>query len=126
MAATFGIRVNKFHTDNGIFAEGSFKSDVSDNNQTIRYCRVEAHFQNRISKAAIKQLTEKARTMLFHAKYRWPEIIQPCLWTFALKQAEFNLNNLCIRKSRKLRAEKFSAMHNKINIRHYHKFGCPV
>ena len=28
--------------------------------------------------------------------------------------------------SGKLRAEHFSAMHNKINIRHYHTFGCPV
>ena len=57
MAATFGMRVNKFHTDNGIFAEEGFKCDVSDNNQTIRYCRVEAHFQNRIAEAAINQLT---------------------------------------------------------------------
>ena len=40
MAATFGIRVKKFHTDNGIFAEEGFKSDVSNNNQTISYCRV--------------------------------------------------------------------------------------
>ena len=37
MAATFGIKVKKFHTDNGIFAEEGFKSDVSDNNQTISY-----------------------------------------------------------------------------------------
>ena len=32
MAAAFGIIVKKFHTDNGIFAEEGFKSDVSDNN----------------------------------------------------------------------------------------------
>ena len=44
MAETFGIRVKKFNTYNGIFAEEGFKSDVSDNNQTIRYCRVRAHF----------------------------------------------------------------------------------
>ena len=40
MAATFGIRVKKFHTDNGIFAEEGFKRDVSDNHQTISYCGV--------------------------------------------------------------------------------------
>ena len=80
MSATFGIRVKKFHTDNGIFAEEGFKSDVPNNNQTISYCGVGAHFQNRISKAAIKQLTEKARTMLIHEKHRWPEVIKPCLW----------------------------------------------
>ena len=55
-----------------------------------------------------------------------PEVIQPCLWTFVLKQAEFNLNNLCLGKSGKSRAKKFSAMHNKISIRHYHTFSCPV
>ena len=38
MAANLGIRVKKFHTDNGIFAEESFKSDVSNNNETISYC----------------------------------------------------------------------------------------
>ena len=62
--------------------------------------------------------------MLIHAKHWWPEVIQPCLWPFALKQAEFNLNNLRLGKSGKSRAENFSAMHNKINIRHYHTFGC--
>ena len=68
MAATFGIKVKKFHTDNGIFAEQGFKSDVSDNNQTIRYCGVRAHFHNGIAEADVKQLTEKARTMMIHAK----------------------------------------------------------
>ena len=123
MAATFGIRVKKFHTDNGIFVEEGFKRDVSDNNQTISYCGVGLHFQNRIAETAIKQLKEKARTMLIYANHRWPEVIQPFLWPFTLKQAVFNLNNLRLGKSGKLRAENFSAMHNKINIRHYHTFG---
>ena len=123
MAATFGIRVKKIHTDNGIFAEEGFKSDVSDNNQTISYCRVGAHFQNGISEASIKQPTEKARTLLNHVKHLWPEVIQPCLWTFTLKQAKFNLINLRLGKSGKSRTKFFSAMHNKINIRHYHTFG---
>ena len=57
MAATFGIRVNKFHIDNGVFAGEVFKIDVSDNNQTISYCRFGAHFQNGIAEASIKQLT---------------------------------------------------------------------
>ena len=70
IVANFGIRVKKFHTDNGIFTEEGFKRDVSDNNQTISFCGVGAHFQNVISEAAIKQLTEKARTMLIHAKHR--------------------------------------------------------
>ena len=126
MAATFGIRVKKLHTENGIFAEEGFKSDVSDNNQTISYCRVRAHFKNGISEASIKQLIDKSRKMLIHANHRWPEVIQPCLWTFALKQSEFSLNNLRLRKSGKWRAKCFSAMHNKINIRHYHTFSCLV
>ena len=36
------------------------------------------------------------------------------------------MNNLRLRKSGKLRAGNFSDMHNKINIRHYRTFGCPV
>ena len=87
---------------------------------------LERIFTNRIAKAAIKQLTEKSRTMLIHVKNRWPEVIQPWLWPFALKQVEFNLNNLRLGKSGKLGAKTFSDMHNKINIRHYHTFCCPV
>ena len=87
MAATFSIRVKKFHTDNGIFVEEDFKSNVSDNNQTISYCRVGAHFQNRIDEAAIKKLTEKVRTMLIHVKHQWTEVVQPCVWPFVLKHA---------------------------------------
>ena len=89
MAETFGIRVKKFHTVNGIFAEEGFKSDVSDNNQTISYCGVGSHFQNGIAEAAIKQLTEKVRTTMIHTKHQFPEVMQPCLWPFALNQAEF-------------------------------------
>ena len=70
MVETFGIKVKKFHTDNGIFAEEVFKSDVSDNNQTIRYFVVGAHFQNLLAKDANKQIIEKAKTMLIHAKHQ--------------------------------------------------------
>ena len=112
MAATFGIRVKKFHTDNGIFAEEGFKRNMSDNNQTISYCGAGVNFQNGIAEVSIKQLTEKYRTMLIHANNVWTEFIQPCLWPFALKQAEFNLNNLRLGKSEKSRAVNFSAMHN--------------
>ena len=73
--ATFGIRVKKFYTDNGIFAGEGFMSDESNNNQTISYCGVGAHFQNGIAEAAIKKLTEKVMTMLIHAKHRWPKVI---------------------------------------------------
>ena len=69
IAATFGIRVKKFNTDDGIFAEEGFKSDVSDNNQTINYCGFGVHFQNGIAEAAIKQLIEKAKTMMIHEKH---------------------------------------------------------
>ena len=40
MATNFGIRVKKFNTDNGIFTEEGFKSNVSENNHTISYCKV--------------------------------------------------------------------------------------
>ena len=99
MEVSFGIRVKAFHRYNGFFAEKGFKSDVSDNCKKIRYCGVRVHFQNGISEAAIKKLIEKERTMLIHAKHQRKDIINPCLWPFALKQAEFNLNNLRLRKS---------------------------
>ena len=53
MAANFGIIVKKFHIDNGLFSKEGFKSNVSDNNQTMSYCGVGAHFQKVIAEAAI-------------------------------------------------------------------------
>ena len=35
--ATFGIKVNRYHSDNGIFSEQPFRTEIEDSNQTIKH-----------------------------------------------------------------------------------------
>jgi hypothetical protein len=51
---------------------------------------VNAHFQNGTAEIIILDLQEQARTMLLHAKSRWPKVISIHLWPYALRSA----NNL--------------------------------
>ena len=45
-AATFGIKIKRYHAENGIFSEQIFVSDIEDKNQAITFCGVGCHYQN--------------------------------------------------------------------------------
>ena len=51
------------------------------------WVHVNAHFQNGTAARRIRSLTERARTMLIHAKRRWLEAIETSLWPFAFWHA---------------------------------------
>ena len=90
----YNKQVVRYHADNGIFTAEGFKEHVAANEQEISYCGVGAHFQNGIAENLIKCLSGPARTMLLNAIQLWPEVVQPCLWPYAIKIAEWNRNNL--------------------------------
>jgi hypothetical protein len=123
---TYHVRVLHYHADNGRFADNAFRADVEDKRQTISYCGVNAHFQNGIAEKRIRDLQDAARTMLLHAKHRWPNAITTNLWPYALRTAnEINAStpNLTDGISP---LEKFSGTKVKPKFRHFHTFGCPA
>jgi hypothetical protein len=63
-AATHNVKVLHYHADNGCFADKAFRQDLKNNNQTITFCGVNAHWQNGVAEKRIRDLTENARTML--------------------------------------------------------------
>ena len=93
-AASHGVKLKSFHSDNGVFAEKAFRGNLEDNQQSITYCAVGAHHQNGLVEREIGLMTEGARTNLLHAQRRWPKAIGPILWPFAWKDYEYKKNHL--------------------------------
>ena len=62
--------------------------------QRLTFCGVDAHHQNDIAEANIKQLTLASRTILLHAQRLWPGYISTMLWPFALLAAANRINNM--------------------------------
>ena len=53
-AATFGVKIKRYHADNGRFYEKPFRSEIEDSNQTITFCGVGSHHQNSIDERKSK------------------------------------------------------------------------
>ncbi|KAI2504139.1 hypothetical protein MHU86_10339 [Fragilaria crotonensis] len=83
-AASFGVKICHYHGDNGRFSEKVFKSDCERQGQRLSFCGVNAHFQNGIAERRIRDLQDRARTMIVHAKHHWPDAITSNLWSYAL------------------------------------------
>ena len=126
-AADNGIAcIRHYHADNGRFADRAWVADVHRQGQTTSYCGVNAHFQNGIAEKHIRDLQEGARTMLAHAKHRWPAAITPHLWPYALRNASDMHNIVPIASTGKTPAATFAASNVRPNMHHYQTFGCPA
>jgi hypothetical protein len=87
---------------------------------------VNEHFQNGIAERRIRDLQERARTMIIHAKNHWPEAIDTCLWPYAIRLTCEIDNNKRKAGMLKSRSETFSDTQIRFKICHYHTFGCPA
>ncbi|KAL7484859.1 hypothetical protein ACHAW6_010465, partial [Cyclotella cf. meneghiniana] len=86
-ASERGVRIRHYHCDNGRFADNAFKQHAEQQQQTLTFCGINAHFQNGIAERAIRDLTEAAWKQLLHAKARWPKCIHLALWPYAMRCA---------------------------------------
>ena len=84
---SFGIKVEHYHADNGVFTALAWKDACALSGQGYSYSRVNAHFQSGIVEQRIRELQETSRAMLIHANARWPEAINAHLWPYALHLA---------------------------------------
>ena len=87
-----GVRVTHYHAENGLFDTKAFNASITKSQQTLLFCRVNAHHKNGKAEQRIKDVTEGAHTSLLYAAYRWPKAMSPSLWPAALKNY-INLKN---------------------------------
>ena len=115
-----------YHCDNGRFADNAFKNDVRDKMQFISYCGVNAHFHNEIAEKRIRDLQESARTMLIHAKTKWPEAISIDLCPHALQKASVVINEVPDDENMSCNLERFSGATASPQLKNFHPLFCPV
>jgi histone deacetylase 1/2 len=124
-AESHGVLVRHYHADNGRFADNLFRNDCNAKNQTQSYCGVNAHWQNGLAERHIRAHQETARTMLLHAKRRWPAAVETYLWPYAVRMASDILRHTP-RFDGKIPMALFSNANVAPPKRHFHPFACPV
>jgi hypothetical protein len=118
--------VNHCHADNGIFAEAEFVRALVADGQTISHCAVNAHHQNGKAEKKIRDSQELARTMLLHAKQRWPKAITANLWPHAMRMAN-DVSNVAPGITDAISPiEKFSQAAAAPKVKHCHTFASPA
>ena len=125
-AASHGVRVSSYHADNSRFNDRNFQGDCVRQKQTISFCGVGAHHQNAVAESKVKTLCYGARTILLHAKRKWPKVIATALWPYALQAIVDRHNRLSLDASGRSPLEKFSNTTDDIDMLDFHTWGCPV
>lgn len=120
------VRIYHYHGDNGRFADNAFRASCNKSGQLLSFCGVNAHFQNGIAESKIRDLQDRARTMIVHAKHRWPDAITSNLWPYALRLA--NESSRCIPlRDGKNPLQLFTGRDFQVAIhQNLHPFGCPM
>jgi hypothetical protein len=72
IAALFGVSIQSYHGDNGVFKSAELQAELTLRQQTMSFSGTGAHHQNGIAERAIQQTTLWARAMLLHALIMWP------------------------------------------------------
>jgi hypothetical protein len=88
-ASNGGVTINSYRANSGQFTDAGFQQAIKDANQTITFCTVGAHHENRIVERRIEEPTLISCTLLLHAKCHWPDYITTMMWPFALKEASY-------------------------------------
>ena len=107
-AATYGVTIQHYHADNGIFASKAWKASCANAKQGCTYSGVNAHFQSGVAERRIRELQELGRTNMIHGNSRWPEAINVHLWPYALKSSNVLYNEAPTRKMKRVPVELFS------------------
>ena len=122
----YGIIAQAYHADNGIFNAKEYVKEIEDNFQQIQYSGVGAHHQNGCAERAIGTMFSIARTMMIHAKLRWPDVIDTNIWPMAILYAEWLYNHMP-KQNGLAPVELLSRTKVSFGkLQHAHVFGCPV
>jgi hypothetical protein len=125
-AYSMNVRVQHYHTDNRQFCENLWMNNVKKEGQTIHFCSVNAHFQNRVAEQQIRDLSDGAQTLLLHAKERWSQAISAHLWPYTVRRRN-NVYSATQKESKRASPlEIFSNTTIRPQLKHFHAFGCPA
>ena len=125
-AASNGVRIKEFHSDNGVFVSDQFRDDIIRKDQMLRLSGVGSQHQNGKAERSIRTVFSLARAMLIHSALYWPDSHDLSHWPMAVNHAVWILNNLP--SSDGLSAEeKFSGtkLRNYDHLRSTHVWGAP-
>ena len=123
----FGVTILHYHGDNGRFAENLFMIHACKRGQRVTHCGVNAHdFQNGIAERRIKDLQDRGRTMMVHAKHNWPDAIEPWMWPFANHRLANEAHNCTPVREDLSSITLYSQSRVLPNLNRLHPFGCPV
>ena len=126
MIAQHGVTVKRYHADNSRFNSKNFMDDAKLKGQEISFCGVGAHHQNAIAESKIKMVCYGGRTVLLHAKRKWPKVICTALWPYAMQSIIVRHNHLSLDTNGRSPLEKYSGIIDMIDPKDFHTWGCPV
>lgn len=122
----YGVRIRRYHADNGTFASNEFQADCDAKAQHLTFSASNAHHQNGVAERYIGTITRLARAMLLHSALFWPGEHSLELWPMAMDYAVWIWNHLPMDDGLSPE-EKFSGqkLPNHDHLRRAHVFGCP-
>ena len=126
-ASEFGIKIEGYHADNGIFNSKKYVNDCEEQNQTLDFCGVGAHHQNGVAERSIQTVTNMARTLLIDAAIHWPDEVDLDLWPLAMNHAVWIWNHTPKQNVGFSPEELFTGVrsdHSALN--RLHVWGCPT
>ena len=122
-----GIKIKRYHADNGVFSSADFKKHCSELGQKLSFSGVGAKFQNGVAERGIQTVSNMARANMLHATMRWPGRKFLDLWPFAIQYAVWVHNHLPPNGAGWSPAELWSQQKDTHSpLPRAHVFGCPV
>ena len=88
-----GVKIQAYHTDNGVFTSKAFLDELITTNQRVRFSGSGAAHQNGVAERGILTVVSMARKMLLHAAMRNPSI-QADHWPMAMDYAVWLYNHI--------------------------------
>jgi hypothetical protein len=126
MSLGYGVLVEDYLADNGIFNKSKFVDHIREHNQMIHYCGVNAHHKNGVAERGIRTVSEIARSLLLHASAHWPNGCDGSLWPMAVDYACYLYNTLPNHLGT-CPADLFTGpVAPRHKLRDLHVWGCPV
>ena len=126
----YGVLVQKYHSDNGVFTAAAFQSDLEKQSQPLSLAGVGGHHMNGIAERNIRTVITRSQALLLHAMLRWPDVTKPDLWPMALQHAELLCNHIPKQASGYLPLQLFSkqlkALKDNEILATLPVWGCPV